>query len=336
MTASCAAPLPPETVRGGLIIVGSGTQQGAINTWRDLWTSDNNRVSVNFSPDGQDVGLNALFARSAYVATTDQSLDTLGGEEARCGSADAFTLPTSITPIGVFYNLGSAKGLRLSDAVLAEIFAGNITRWDDDAIQSLNPTAELPAQSIVPVTSEAHSALTFASQKYISSNSPNSEDAQDGFTWPSQISGTRVPSDKDVAQTVDDTFGAIAFMNAAEIGNRFPAAALQFGENFHAPTPEKIEDAISASGVRTTKHGIGVDMATPNGIGYQLAAVNYQAFCSTYPNQPTAQLVKSWAEFVVSDSGQTRAKIAAGIYSPSDTTLKAAQKLAATISNSPS
>lgn len=68
-----------------------------------------------------------------------------------------------------------------------------------------------------------------------------------------------------------------------------------------------------------------------SGNGYQLVTVNYQVFCSDYKNETMATLVRSWAEFVVSEPGQTKARIYAGIHSPNEAALKASRELAATI-----
>jgi ABC-type phosphate transport system substrate-binding protein len=60
-------------------------------------------------------------------------------------------VPLTGTPIAVAYRLPGITGVRLSEPVLAGIFTGTITRWDDPAVAADNPGVTLPAIPIVPV-----------------------------------------------------------------------------------------------------------------------------------------------------------------------------------------
>ncbi|WP_186760156.1 substrate-binding domain-containing protein [Arthrobacter alpinus] len=325
--------MPSDTVRGALIIVGSGSQQAEIKAWQEAWVGENNGVSVNFSPDGQDVGLEALFSDNTYVATSDTPLtraETPVSSDT-CGPERAFSIPTSISPVGVVYNLSGRSGLKLDAPTLSGIYSGSIKKWNDPKLLVLNPTLDLPAKDIVPVTSGSHSAMTFASSSYLSGNSGQLWPASGSFTWPGDVAGKKVDSDKDIAKEVDDTFGSIAFLGSADIGNRFATASLEFNGEFVSPTTEQIKIAIANSEVTVTSEGVSVDMVSQTGQGYPLASVRYQVFCSRYKNKPTATLVKSWASFVVSEPGQTKVWVALGSFSPNQQALSASRKLAASI-----
>ncbi|WP_168709288.1 substrate-binding domain-containing protein [Arthrobacter sp. PAMC25564] len=332
---ACAGPSHPDAVRGALIIVGSGTQEGAINAWRNAWVAANKSVSVSFSPDGQDVGLQALLAGNTYVATSDAPLSAADAAASTtvCGPDGAFTLPTSITPVAAAFNLGGIHGLKLDAPTLSAIFTGTIKSWNDPQIVALNPTANLPAKAIVPVTSKAPSALALTGSRYLSDNSAAVWPSKPSANWPATVTGTKVAKDSDIAKEVDDNFGTIAFLNVGDIGNRFNTVALEFNGKFFTPTTDPINMAIAGSAVASSSHGVSVDIAPNGGTGYQLASVSYQVFCSSYKVDAIATMVKSWAEFIVSEPGQTTAKIYAGTYPPSGTALEAAQSLAATIAS---
>jgi phosphate transport system substrate-binding protein len=328
----CSDVASPEAVRGALIIVGSGTQQAAINTWGKEWSSLHKGASVSFSPDGQEVGVQALLAGDTYVATADVPLsetDAAASME-QCGPDGAFSVPTSITPVGVAYNLGGTRGLKMNTPVLAGIFTGAITTWDDPAIAALNPSIDLPDDDIVPVTSDDSTALTMAATTFLETTGDGVWPRPASRTWPDALPGTSVEKEGDIAQEVDDHFGTIAFMSIGDIGTRFNTLALEFNNSFSLPTTETINEAIEASHVVTSPHGTTVAMNS-TGSGYQLATVNYQVFCSGYRNEVIADLVKSWAEYVVSEPGQTKGRVLAGIYSPSEAALEASRSLADTI-----
>lgn len=336
LLSACGGPVNPDSVRGALIVVGSGSQEGAINVWRNEWVADHKSVSVNFSPDGQDVGVNALLAGNTYVATSDAPLSAAdaAASTTACGPDGAFSLPTSITPVGVAFNLGGIRGLKLDAPTLAAIFSGSIKTWNDPKIVALNPSVDLPLDAIVPVTSKTPSALALAGSSYLSENAEDVWSFKPSASWPGAVAGAKVAKDSDIPKEVDDHFGTIAFLNIGDIGNRFSTLALEFNGQFATPTTDPINMAITNSGVASSAHGVSVDMAPNEGAGYQLASVSYQVFCSSYNVDAIATLVKSWAEFIVSASGQTKAKMYAGIYPPSETALTAARSLAATISSS--
>jgi phosphate transport system substrate-binding protein len=328
----CSSAANPETVRGALIIVGSGSQQAATNAWSGEWTRQNSGASVNFSPDGEEVGLRALLAGDTYVATADEPLS---GKDAtasieQCGPGGAFSVPTSITPVGVSYNLGPTRGLKLDTPVLAGIFSGAVRRWDDPEIAALNPEAVLPSDDIIPITSKDSTALTMTATSFLEKEGGGVWPQAAARKWPDSVAGTRVEKEGNIAQEVDDHFGTIAFMSINDIGTRFNTLALQFDGEYTEPATENIKKAIASSKVATDNAGVRVSMASGSG-GYQLASVNHQVFCSGYRNEVIATLVRSWAQYVVSEPGQTKGRILAGIYSPSDATLRTSQLLAGTI-----
>lgn len=333
LLAACSAPSPAESLRGSLVVVGSGTQQGPISIWRDAWVDGNKGVSLNVSPDGEEVGLEALSAGNTYVATTDNPLT----EEAQtatigsCGPEGAFGVPTSISPVGVAYNLSGLRGINLDAATLSEIFTGLVSNWNDPKIQTLNPALDLPDLPIVPVTSKNRTSLAIAASSYFSKNAGAEWPSASSSNWPSTVAGTQLDLDKDIPKEVDDTLGSIAFLNIADIGNRFSTAALKFHDGFVEPNSTQIDSAIASSKVTVSPRGVAVDLVSEDGAGYQLGSVRYQVFCSQYKQEAVANLVRSWASFVVSEPGQTKVWIALGSYAPSQEALQASQALVANI-----
>lgn len=331
----CSSPSRPDTVRGALIIVGSGTEQAVINTWGNEWSGQNNGASLNFSPDGQDVGIQALLKGNTYVATSDMPIteQQASASTEACGPQGAFSIPTSVTPIGVAYNLGATRGLRLDAPTLAGIYSGSIKKWNDPQIALLNPSVDLPDDDITPVTSEEPTPLAFAAGDYFSNHAAGSWSSPPARDWPAETPGTMVEKEGDIAQEVDDHFGTIAFLKMNDIGTRFNTMSLKFNGEFASLSRDPISQGIDQSVVTAGPHGVAVTMG--GGSGYQLATVSYQVFCSDYKNDTIDTLVRSWAEFVVSEPGQTKGRILAGIHSPSQEALEASQASAAAIGSVP-
>lgn len=326
--AACASPpAKQQDIRGALTAIGSPIQSDPIGAWASAWRKNFPATSLSYSPDGSDVGLTALATGHAYYAALDAPLTAQQQDTTRaeCGPGGAFSVPTSVTSIGVVFNMPSIRSLKLTPEVLAKIFTGDINRWNDEAMAAINPGTTLPDARIVPVTAPTASALTSVSTSYLASSS----------SWPSGVTNkwAKVPGGEDVkdlggiAKKVDDTAGAIAFMDSAAIGSRFDTALLSFGGNFVRMSKDSVAAAVQDG--TTTTAITGVEFRLPNRTehGYALGNVNYQAFCTSYKYPEIASLVKSWADFVVSPDGQIASTYFAGVSSPSQQSLQDASRL---------
>jgi phosphate transport system substrate-binding protein len=114
-------------------------------------------------------------------------------------------------------NLDGVKSgdLRLDGDTLARIFLGQITKWDDPAIQKLNPNAKLPSQPIVVVHRSDGSGTTFIWTDYLSKVSPEWKSkvgANTSVEWPA---GIGAKGNEGVANNVANTKGSIGYVEYA-------------------------------------------------------------------------------------------------------------------------
>jgi phosphate transport system substrate-binding protein len=150
--------------------------------------------------------------------------------------------------VAVTYQLDRTAPLQLSGAVLADIFLGRITRWNDPRLAALNPDAPLPALPIRVVHRDDESGTTYIFSDYLSAVSPAwAKAAGRGATlaWP--VGGGSV-GNEGVAGTVKQTPGAIGYVEVVYARqNRLPVARLQNrAGQFVAPTPFEIASAATA------------------------------------------------------------------------------------------
>ncbi|MEQ4518490.1 substrate-binding domain-containing protein [Pseudarthrobacter sp. B907] len=331
---SCSAAQYGSGVTGSLTAIGSVSQLSPISAWQQGWSKDNPQTSLRFSPDGDASGRDALFRGMAHFASLDSQL-TAGDWElskASCGPEGAFAVPTSVTAVGVAYNVSGLRNVRLDQSLLAAIFQGRITRWDDRRIKELNPGTDLPAKDIVPIWAKAESGLTQAVGEYFKSDPEAAAYPPVTRRWPDTTAGQSVERYSDVATKVDNTAGAIAFMDRASIGTRFSTATLKFGDEFIKVTDDALAVAVD-HGIVSEAPGGGVQLALQAGRapGYSLGFVGYQAFCHDYKNPALARLVRSWAEYVTGEGGQANSTYFAQVGSPSVAALERSRAAVGTI-----
>lgn len=77
-------------------------------------------------------------------------------------------VPTCMGAVVLAYNLPEVKNLVLSGDVVADIFAGKITTWNDQRIAALNKEAKLPSSKIIPTYRSDGSGTTFVFTDYLS------------------------------------------------------------------------------------------------------------------------------------------------------------------------
>ncbi len=170
------------------------------------------------------------------------------------------TIPESIGGITIAYNLpGIDKGLKLTGPVIAQIFMGNITSWNDPAIVNLNPGTSLPSQKIVVAHRSDGSGTTYAFTDYLSKISPDwMTKIGQGKSVPWPV-GTGGQGNAGVANIVKTTQYAIGYVELAYVfQNKMTYAFVQNadGNAFVEPTLDSVAaDAAAAGGNLPTADG---------------------------------------------------------------------------------
>ena len=136
----------------------------AYSQWAEAYKTAQG-ARVNYQPIGSSGGIRQIDARTVDFGATDAPLKD--NELARKGQIQFPTLIGGVVPV---VNLrGIAPGqLRLTGALLSDIYMGKVTRWSDPAIQALNPQLPLPDTAISPIFRSDGSGTTFIFTNYLS------------------------------------------------------------------------------------------------------------------------------------------------------------------------
>ncbi|MFL6182485.1 MAG: phosphate ABC transporter substrate-binding protein PstS, partial [Actinomycetes bacterium] len=270
------------------------------------------------------------FAGSDDYLTTDE----MKAAEKQCGG-DVIENPVYVSPIDVIYNLPVDDNLQLTPETLASIFAGDITSWNDSAIASENPDANLPSTDISPVHRSDESGTTGNFTDYLSQAAPKQWTYGSVETWPIK-SGEAADGTSGVVSAVKAGEGTIGYADASQAG-ALGQAMIQVSGEYVGPTAEAaskvLDESKPAPGASDTNIIFTVNR-TPSAGVYPIDLVSYQIVCSTYDSQDTVDLVQGYASFVVSADGQQAAADAAGSAPISDSVSQQAQAAIDMISTS--
>lgn len=135
------------------------------------WTYTYGQVTggqVNYSPVGSGAGIAQITAITVDFGESDAPLTTAQYGALPSGST-LLTIPISDSAVVPAYNLpGIANGVKFTGDVLARIFLGNITQWNDPALTALNPGVNLPAHAIQVIHRSDGSGTMYAFTNYLS------------------------------------------------------------------------------------------------------------------------------------------------------------------------
>src|SRR5919199_1234236 len=162
-----AAAIMPSAMQMKVYAQGQITINGAgatfpfplIDTWRVAYKSIKPNVNINYQSIGSGGGVKQFSEKTVDFGASDAPLTK--SEQTR--APGAVHIPETIGAVVAAYNIPGVpnKGLRLTGPILAEIFLGKITKWNDPKIQTLNPGMPLPNKDIIVVHRSDGSGTTY-------------------------------------------------------------------------------------------------------------------------------------------------------------------------------
>ena len=137
-------------------------------------------------------------------------------------------IPTCMGAVVLAYNINGVDRLNLSGEVIADIFAGNIKKWNDERIVALNPGVNLPSEAIVPIFRSDGSGTTFVFTDYltkVSSLWASKYGSGKSVNFPSGIAAKGNPG---VAGMIKQTRNSIGYVGSEyAFAQRIPCARVQ-------------------------------------------------------------------------------------------------------------
>jgi phosphate transport system substrate-binding protein len=181
-----------------------------LSKWAALYAQQTGDT-VNYQPIGSGGGIKQIESKTVLFANTDMPLKP--DELAKQGLVQFPQVIISITP--VVHLAGIKPGELVFDGpTLAEVYLGNITYWDDDAIKKLNPSVNLPHQAITTVHRSDGSGTTFNFTDYLSKVSTDWKSKVGEGTavnWPNGVGGKGNPGVASYVQQVDGAIGYVEY-----------------------------------------------------------------------------------------------------------------------------
>jgi phosphate transport system substrate-binding protein len=258
-------------------------------------------VAITYAAVGSSAGIAAISARQVTFGASDVPMTA--AEQAAAKGGPITQVPVDLGGEGIAYNLSLPAGARLhlTGPVLAAIYLGQITRWNNPAITALNPGITLPDVPITVVHRSDGSGTTYIFSNYLSSVDP---------TWAAKVGTSKTPrwpagegaeGNASVAATVDRTPFSIGYIEQAyAMGLVLPFAAIrnQAG-NYVTPSTQTVAaDAAQKPHITPTDFSI---VNQPGATSYPISGYSWALIYTHQPNQLTGQQLAVMLDWLTHD-----------------------------------
>lgn len=288
---------PGEIAKGGgqagaVSLTGAGATfpYPIYSKWFDTYGREN-PVRITYGSIGSGGGIRQVTEKTVDFGASDAPMN----EEELARAPGILHIPTVLGAVTVAYNLpGVQQPVKLSGPVLADVFQGRITKWNDPRIAQLNPGVALPDRDVLVVYRTDGSGTTYVFTDYLSAVSPAWKQVVGtgkSVKWPT---GLGAKGNEGVAGQVKQTPGAVGYVELAyarQTGLQ-TAAVQNRGGQFVQPS---VEATSAAAGGVAAQLGADPD--------FRISIVN--------PEGAQAYPIASWTYLLVpahmEDCGKARA-----------------------------
>ena len=272
-------------------------QQSAISAFKSVDPG----ITVNYGSGGSGKGRTDLASGVVNYAGSDSPIPAT--DVPLFKGKTVLYFPVIIGPITMAYNLSGVSNLKLSPTVIANIFEGKITKWNDPAIASINSGVSLPSTPITIAVRSDSSGTTQNFTLFLKDAVPSVWTLGSSSTVKFPSTARAGAGNPGVAQIVKSTPGAIGYVDYATAkasGLSFASFQNKTGA-YIAPSPTSASAAADGATVATN-----LTFAAAWAPGASSYPISYQSWDLVYAQQPSASdaaLLKAYLGYLLSPTG---------------------------------
>ncbi|GAB5012896.1 phosphate ABC transporter substrate-binding protein PstS [Mycobacterium avium subsp. hominissuis] len=287
---------------------GATAQENAIQQFVYVYAHACPGYTLDYEANGSGAGVEQFIKNETDLAGSGVPLDPSTGEPnkaaTRCGSP-AWELPAVFEPIAVTYHISGVSSLKLDAPMMAKIFNGTITRWDDPGIKALNAGTNLPSTPIHVIFRSDQSGNSANFQQYLDAASGGAWGKGDGGTFQGGV-GAGADGDNGVTATLQTTDGSITYTGwSFALGKQLNMAQIitSAGPDPVSITTESVGKTIAGATITGQGNDLVLDTSSfykPTQPGaYPIVEPTYEIVCSKYPDSATGTAVRAFMQAII-------------------------------------
>ena len=292
-----------------LLETGSSLLYPLFNLWVPGYTKANPHVRITTQSTGSGTGISQAISGVAQIGASDAYLS----DALMKMHPGMLNIPLAISSQMINYNLPGLNGkhLKFSGPVLAGIYSGKITKWNDPAIAKLNPGVKLPAHDIVTVHRTDGSGDTFIFSQYLSFSTPawqNSTGYGTSVSWPAVQGELGANGNPGMVTALKDNPYSVAYIgtsyeNAIKNDHMGIAALQNRAGKFVLPTAVTAKAAAAVMVPKTPKDERISLIFAPGDNAYPIINYEYAIVNRRQPSADTAAALRKLFTWAISPDG---------------------------------
>jgi len=263
--------------------------------WFDEYGKKNPNVRINYQPIGSGGGIRQITAQTVFFGATDGPMTE---EQILAAPGKIWHLPTVLGADVPVYNLPGVSGeIKFSGALLADIFLGKVTKWNDAALVKLNPAAKLPATDITVVHRSDASGTTYIFVDYLAKASPEWKKrvgVATSVNWPTGVGGKGNEGVAGLVQQVPGSIGYVELIYALQNKIAYGSVQNLAGEFVRA----SVASVTAAAAGAATKMPADFRVSITNAEGKGVYPISSFTWLLLYENPKDKAQSKAMVEFV--------------------------------------
>jgi len=324
-TSDTAGGSAPAATTSGADLTGAGATFPAplYSKWFDAYATKSG-VKINYQSIGSGGGIRQLSEQTVDFGASDAPMSD--AELAKAKGGPVLHIPTALGAVVIIYNLPQVPtGLKLTGEAVAAIYQGQITKWNDARIASLNPGVSLPATDILVVHRSDGSGTTYVFSDYLASVSPawaTRPGKGKELQWPV---GLGAKGNEGVTGQVKQAPGAIGYAELAyATQNKLSMASIRNANGeFVAPSIESVT-AAAAGAVTDLPPNTDYRVSIVNAAGAGAYPISSFTWIILYQKQSDPAKGKKVVDFLRWALGEGQGMAAALDYAPLPETMRTA------------
>jgi phosphate transport system substrate-binding protein len=270
--------------------------------WFDLYSKSHPEVRFNYQSIGSGGGIKQVTAGTVDFGATDGPMTP---EQLAEATGRIFHIPMVMGSVAVTYNIDGVKnGLKLTPDVIADIFLGKITNWNDARIASVNPDIKLPSEDILVVHRSDGSGTTYIFVDYLSAVSgawKSKVGKGTSVNWPVGLGGK---GNEGVTGTLKQTPGSIGYveLSYAAKNNLALASIANKSGAFIEPTLESTSKAAEGIVIPDDFRVSLVNPANPD--AYPISGFTWLLIYKDMPDPVKGKAIVEFIKWAIHDGQQ--------------------------------
>jgi phosphate transport system substrate-binding protein len=301
--AACVAVLGAGAAAQTIQINGAGATlpNPIYSKWFDEYHKLHPDVRINYQSVGSGAGIRQIQAQTVFFGATD---DPMTNRQLQMAPGRILHFPTVLGAVVPIYNLPGLPGeLHFSGALLADIFLGKITTWNDPAIGRLNPGVTLPATAVTVVHRSDGSGTTYIWVDFLSKTSAEfmkKVGVGPSVNWPTGVGAKGNEGLSGLVRQIPGSLGYVELIYAMRIGMEYGSVQNLAGEFVRAAPQSVLAAANEAASSMPADFRVSITNAAGRG-AYPVSSFTWLLLHEDPPDKAQAKAMVQFLKWALTD-----------------------------------